>query len=102
MTPSAATKPTGLTPKSTSYAALAGGRSRSCAAAPEGWVTEPQACYEAFDCKTKHKQYCTTWCLGRICHDNAKQPAAGNALLNFLAAPSTISVIKAKGLEPAS
>jgi molybdate transport system substrate-binding protein len=33
---------------------------------------------------------------------NAKQPAAGKALLEFLAAPDTIKVMKAKGLEPAS
>jgi molybdate transport system substrate-binding protein len=33
---------------------------------------------------------------------NAKQPAAGKALLDFLAAPETIKVMKAKGLEPAS
>jgi molybdate transport system substrate-binding protein len=33
---------------------------------------------------------------------SAKQPAAGKALLNFLAAPNTISVMKAKGLAPAS
>lgn len=33
---------------------------------------------------------------------NAKQPAAGKALLEFLAAPGTIKVMKAKGLEPAS
>lgn len=33
---------------------------------------------------------------------NAKQPAAGKALLDFLAAPDTIKVMKAKGLEPAS
>jgi molybdate transport system substrate-binding protein len=33
---------------------------------------------------------------------NAKQPAAGKALLDFLAAPDTIKIIKAKGLEPAS
>ena len=33
---------------------------------------------------------------------NAKQPAAGKALLEFLAAPETIKVMKAKGLEPAS
>jgi len=33
---------------------------------------------------------------------NAKQPAAGKALLDFLAAANTVSVMKAKGLEPAS
>jgi molybdate transport system substrate-binding protein len=33
---------------------------------------------------------------------NAKQPAAGKALLEFLAAPDTMKVMKAKGLEPAS
>jgi ABC-type molybdate transport system substrate-binding protein len=33
---------------------------------------------------------------------NAKQPAAGKALLDFLAAPDTVKVMKAKGLEPAS
>jgi molybdate transport system substrate-binding protein len=33
---------------------------------------------------------------------NAKQPAAGKALLDFLAAPDTIKVMKAKGLDRAS
>jgi ABC-type molybdate transport system substrate-binding protein len=33
---------------------------------------------------------------------NARQPAAVKALLDFLAAPETIKVMKAKGLEPAS
>jgi hypothetical protein len=33
---------------------------------------------------------------------SAKQPAAGKALLDFLAAPDTIKVMKAKGLDPAS
>jgi molybdate transport system substrate-binding protein len=32
----------------------------------------------------------------------AKQPAAGKALLDFLAAPDTIKIMRAKGLEPAS
>ena len=33
---------------------------------------------------------------------NAKQAAAGKALLEFLAVPDTIKIMKAKGLEPAS
>jgi molybdate transport system substrate-binding protein len=33
---------------------------------------------------------------------SSKQPATGKALLDFLAAPDTIKVMKAKGLEPAS
>ena len=33
---------------------------------------------------------------------NTRQPAAGKALLDFLAAPETIKVMKAKGLVPAS
>ena len=31
----------------------------------------------------------------------SKQPDAGKALMSFFAAPSTVVVIKAKGLEPA-
>src|SRR5215475_7562564 len=53
MTPSAGTTPTGLIRKPISYAALAGGGSRSCAAEPGCWATEPQACYEACACKRK-------------------------------------------------
>jgi Bacterial extracellular solute-binding protein len=32
---------------------------------------------------------------------NAKEPEAGGALIKFLTAPSAVSVIKAKGMEPA-
>ena len=42
-----------------------------------------------------------TMFAGAIVAD-AKQPAAGKALLDFLSAPDTIKVMKAKGLDPAS
>ena len=41
-----------------------------------------------------------TMLAGAIVAD-AKQPAAGKALLDFLAAPDTVKVMKAKRLEPA-
>ena len=54
-----------------------------------GWLPPELQDYEKF-----------TWAMGVT--SNAKEPAAGEALVKFLSSPTAAALIKKKGMEPAA